>query len=329
MVKKKKKEDKVKKERKKTKKKEKDPDAPKQPLSAFLLFQSDKREEIKSKLLEEKQKQGVDKVAPSEVLSKLGESWKLLSETEKKKYHDRHEELNKKYKEELKTYESSGKKALWDKKVVENKKDESDEESENEKKGKKSKKKDPNAPKKPMTAYFLYGKDHREEAIQKLKADNKDDKPKPTEVQKLLAEWWKKLSEEEKKVYTDKQAEEKRKYDEELEVYNKSDQKKEWENKVREEKKKESPANKETKKKTPTAKGKKLPVKWKGGKPSDDELVQKIKEIIAKQKNTSELSLKNIRKELEGYFGESFSDAVSKKKIEEIVTKEVDEGDDD
>merc|ERR1719499_2162657 len=80
---------------------------------------------------------------------------------------------------------------------------------------KKSKfKKDENAPKRPLSAYILFGNDHRE----KLVADGLTF----TEAMSKCGEMWGKLSDAKKKPYQDKAAVAKAKYEKEVEKYQKT-----------------------------------------------------------------------------------------------------------
>lgn len=56
----------------------------------------------------------------------------------------------------------------------------------------KRQRKDPDAPKRPMSAYFLFAQDHRPEY--------KEDNMQPQEITKALAERWKALSDDAKRV---------------------------------------------------------------------------------------------------------------------------------
>ena len=80
-----------------------------------------------------------------------------------------------------------------------------------EKKAKKTK--DPNRPKKPLTAYFMYLKDHRAE----IKEQNPD--AKVTEITKIASDLWKSADEETKKYYNDKAEEAKELYKKQMEDY--------------------------------------------------------------------------------------------------------------
>lgn len=70
-----------------------------------------------------------------------------------------------------------------------------------------SKKKDDNDVKKPLSSYMLFCKDHRKVIASENVA--------PRDVLKKLGEAWKALSDDEKSVYTEKAADDKRRYEEE------------------------------------------------------------------------------------------------------------------
>merc|ERR1711916_376216 len=110
----------VKKERK-----AKDPNAPKRPLSSYMLFCQEKREEVKSK----------NKDAKATEISKiLGEMWSKVSDSEKKNQ-DMQEKAKARYEKEKEAYEKKHKDDDDDEK------DDDDEEEEEEEKPKKSAKK--------------------------------------------------------------------------------------------------------------------------------------------------------------------------------------------
>ena len=101
-------------------KKEKDPDAPKRPLSSYMLFCQDERETVKEEHPTFKAK---------EILTELGKRWKALDEDDKKTYTDRFNENKKVYEVEKKKYDTKKKEEASD-----------EEESEDEKPKKKAKK---------------------------------------------------------------------------------------------------------------------------------------------------------------------------------------------
>lgn len=80
----------------------------------------------------------------------------------------------------------------------------------------KRKKKDPNAPKKPLSAYMFFCKDHREEAKGKLEKG-----ASVTDIAKKLGKMWKKTDSEEKKKYEKKYEKDKERYEKEMKKYKK------------------------------------------------------------------------------------------------------------
>lgn len=75
---------------KKYSKTKKDPDAPKRPKSAFILFCDDHREKIKS---------AENPSSIGELSKLLGEKWKLLSDEEKQVYQKKYLHSKEKYDE--------------------------------------------------------------------------------------------------------------------------------------------------------------------------------------------------------------------------------------
>ena len=78
---------------------------------------------------------------------------------------------------------------------------------------KKKGKKDKDAPKRPISAYFFYNQERREKL--KKEKPNLDNK----ELIRAMSEEWNKLSDEEKKPYVKKAAEDKKRYVEEMKAY--------------------------------------------------------------------------------------------------------------
>ncbi|KAL7754267.1 Non-histone chromosomal protein 6 [Sorochytrium milnesiophthora] len=78
----------------------------------------------------------------------------------------------------------------------------------------KRKKKDPNAPKRPSTAFFVFSADKRNEV--------KQANPGATvgTIAKVLGDMWKKLTEEEKKPYNERAAQDKVRYEQDMQAYN-------------------------------------------------------------------------------------------------------------
>jgi len=71
--------------KKKRKKKEKDPNAPKRAMSSYMFFTQDKRAEVLGEL--QKSRPGA-KIMVGDVAKKLGEMWKTVTTSDKKKYED-------------------------------------------------------------------------------------------------------------------------------------------------------------------------------------------------------------------------------------------------
>lgn len=160
------------------------------PKNAYHLWMADNSDAIAKKY---------SSLSGKDLLKKKQEEWKNLDKAKRDVYEKRAKELKAEY-EKTKKDESAG---------------ESDEETTTSKKrkgGKDSKKpakkakKDPNAPKRPLTAYFLFGQDNREEIKNELMktATPEEQKKIVTLVAKKLGERWKALTAEEKKPYEDK-----------------------------------------------------------------------------------------------------------------------------
>jgi len=153
----------------------KDPNAPKKPAGAYFMWMGEYRAKMKA--------ENPDLVKNvSEFGKQAGVEWKALSEDKQQEYKNKNAELMDEWKEQMKNYTPSAEYAATAKTVA------------------KSNKalKDPNAPKKPMTAFFAFMGDEREN-IQK-------DNPgiAHTEIAKKGGEMWKALSAEEKKSYEEK-----------------------------------------------------------------------------------------------------------------------------
>tara|TARA_X000000950_G_C13834258_1_gene627500 strand:- start:1111 stop:1524 length:414 start_codon:yes stop_codon:yes gene_type:complete len=77
--------------------------------------------------------------------------------------------------------------------------------------------KDPNKPKRSKSCYLFFCDENRTKIINKLKSENS--KFKIGEVQRILGNMWKNLSDKEKKPYIDKSLEEKEIYKQKMEEY--------------------------------------------------------------------------------------------------------------
>lgn len=90
------------KKKRKNKKKEHDPNAPKRPPSAYLVFQNDVREKVRSENPD---------VKYSEVLTIIGEQWKALGEAGQAAYKEKAVEAMNNWKAEAETYHANNPKA--------------------------------------------------------------------------------------------------------------------------------------------------------------------------------------------------------------------------
>ncbi|UZJ56442.1 hypothetical protein CBS101457_005762 [Exobasidium rhododendri] len=83
----------------KERKANRDPNAPKRPPSAYLLFQNEIREDMRQRYKE---------LTYSEVLGKISEAWKALTEEQRKVYQDKTVESMARWNQEKKSHQSSG-----------------------------------------------------------------------------------------------------------------------------------------------------------------------------------------------------------------------------
>jgi len=164
------------------KKRKRDPNAPKKPISAYLLFCQVERAAIKLKH---------PGIKGSELTKKVGEAWTTLSDEAKSKFHDA-------LKEAMATY--TAEKAAYDRAqaaLPENMRFGFDAQSKSHGDGKKKRITDPNAPKKPISAYLLFCEEERK----KLKAQHKG--IKGSELTKKVGEAWTSLGDKAKAKFHD------------------------------------------------------------------------------------------------------------------------------
>ena len=147
----------------------KDPNKPKQGMSAYLFFCAASREDAKKQLGED--------AKPNDVLSRLGEMWRELKESKKSSDQKRLKVFEEqavadklRYQEELAKYEPS---------------------SEEETTKRKSSDKVSNSPKRGKSAYLFFCAEKRQEAIARLGSDAKG-----AEVMALLGQMWNELKED-------------------------------------------------------------------------------------------------------------------------------------
>jgi hypothetical protein len=157
-------------------KKIKDPNAPKRPKTSYIYFSLDKREEINKSNPE---------LSTKDIMKKIGNLWKSLSDKEKEPYIKLSEQDKKRYTEELKNYTPPDN--LYTEKP-----------------------KKPRA-KKALTSYIFFCQKNREII--------KNDNPKlsPKDITKKLGNMWKSLSDKEKEPYIKLSEQDKKRYNEEKE----------------------------------------------------------------------------------------------------------------
>lgn len=171
----------------------KDPNAPKRPLSAYMMFAN----ELRPKLMEENPGVHFTKLS-----SKISEQWKNIDESKRSALVSKANALKEQYSKDLEAYKKTDgytkhRAALSQFKI----------------KSAKKFKKDPNRPKKPASSFMLFANDQR--------ASLKQRKPGLSvgEVGKELGAMWASLGESEKASWVAKAREAKAAYAKELEEY--------------------------------------------------------------------------------------------------------------
>jgi HMG (high mobility group) box len=175
------------------KKKKRDPNAPKRPRSAYILFCSHQREAVKA------QQPGAK---PSDLMRALGALWKSMNDDQKVHYNKRAEEDKHRYNTEMQSYTPPD--------------ESSDSDSDAPRRRKKKKKKDPNAPKRAMSAYLFFGMQQRPI----IKAQNPH--LRSHEIMKQIADLWRNLPAHAKIEFDRKAEEDKRRYMEAIQNYKNS-----------------------------------------------------------------------------------------------------------
>ena len=148
----------------------KDANAPKRPLSAYIIYCQEQREMLKKKNPDLK---------ATELTSQLGNMWKSLSDDKKKQYMTKHEKERERYQREMKDYSPPQR-------------------EEEDKKSKRKSKKDVSSsrPKRAPSAYIIFCQDKRAE----VKEENPSFGPK--EITSKLGELWRELDVETKAQYS-------------------------------------------------------------------------------------------------------------------------------
>jgi len=171
----------------KNKRKRVDPNAPKKPLTSYMLYMQAQRASVMA---------ANPALKFGEVSKKISEDWKVLTEAQKKVYTDKAADDKKRFEAEMKNY----KPPVW-----------SDDESEN--RPKKKAKKDPDAPKRGQNAYMFFANELRE----KMKGDTAP--MKAPDFAKFAGEKWRTMTADEKKPYDEKAAADKERAERETAAY--------------------------------------------------------------------------------------------------------------
>ncbi|KAJ0397691.1 hypothetical protein P43SY_002397 [Pythium insidiosum] len=162
----------------------KDKNAPKRALSAFMFFSNDIRETVKREMPE---------LEFLQVSSEIGRRWKQTTAEDRRPYEELAAADKKRYLEEKEDYVP-------------------DQSFENARGTRK--KKDPNAPKRPLSAYFFFCNEIREQ----VRSENPN--KKVTEIAQLLAERWRALPDKKRVKYQKMHEEAKVRYEEQMDSYN-------------------------------------------------------------------------------------------------------------
>jgi hypothetical protein len=148
----------------------KDVNAPKRPLSAYIIYCQEQRESLKKKNPDMK---------ATELTSQLGSMWKALSDEKKKNYLTKHEKERERYQREMKDYTPPQR-------------------DEEEKTSRRKSKKDTSSsrPKRAPSGYIIFCQDRRAE----VKEQNPSFGPK--QITSRLGELWRELDDDTKSDYT-------------------------------------------------------------------------------------------------------------------------------
>jgi len=181
---------KAKRTRKSKKGKNKDPNKPKRNLTAYFLYSTAVRAEVKKENPE---------LSFGDLAKLIAKKFRSLDDKEKKKWGQKAEKDKIRYLEEMKSYVAP---------VY------SDSDNDTKSKKKKVKKvKDPNKPKRSMSAYFIYSVEKRAEA----KQENPD--ASFGDLAKIIAKKFRELPDKDKKLWETKAAKDKIRYADEMKSY--------------------------------------------------------------------------------------------------------------
>jgi len=164
----------------KPQKKKKDPNAPKQPLSAYFLFSQEERLKVKAEH---------PNYSICEIAKELGRRWADMNPEVKQHYQQKAEEGRQKYDQEMAAYRQDNR--FEDPKP----------------------KRDPNMPKQPLSTYFLFSQEER------LKVKAEHPSYSICEIAKELGRRWAVMAPEVKQRFQQMAEQARQKYDQEMAAY--------------------------------------------------------------------------------------------------------------
>merc|ERR1712203_1018077 len=164
----------------KPQKKKKDPNAPKQPLSAYFLFSQEERLKVKAEH---------PNYSICEIAKELGRRWADMNPEVKQHYQQKAEEGRQKYDQEMASYNPNNR--FEDPKP----------------------KRDPNMPKQPLSTYFLFSQEER------LKVKAEHPSYSICEIAKELGRRWAVMAPEVKQRFQQMAEQARQKYDQEMAAY--------------------------------------------------------------------------------------------------------------
>merc|ERR1712228_1083106 len=194
----------------------------KKNMSSYFIFSNERRP-----LLSQQQKAlSVNgKTSITEISKTISAEWKAMDASIKKGYEEKAKEQKARYNVEFEAYKKTENYTKFQAQLSEWKLREEAQGRDTSSKGGKRSKKAPKKPKQPdampkrnQSSYFLFSNERREQ----IKAENPS--KKLTELSRLIADEWKKKSDDEKKVYADKSAVLKQAYLLRMEEYKKTDE---------------------------------------------------------------------------------------------------------
>jgi len=172
----------------------KDPNAPKRPLSAYMLWAAEARGDVA---------ESHPDYSITEIASKLGKMWKKVSAADKADYVGQSDTLKAAYYKKMEKYKKSSSYKEHQEALAEFK----------AKEKRKPFKKDPNAPKRPMSGYMIFVSEVRDSVVSK----NPD--MGVTDVLKEVGSMWRDLDDSEQARYKSKADKLKVKYEKEVKAY--------------------------------------------------------------------------------------------------------------